>query len=41
VRIGDEVWNASAASVLEVGAEVEVVSVSGLRLAVRPPRREE
>jgi membrane-bound serine protease (ClpP class) len=41
VRIGDEVWNASSASVLEVGTEVEVVSVSGLRLSVRRPLREE
>ena len=40
VRIGDEVWNATATAVLERGAAVEVVSVSGLQLAVRPTHRE-
>ena len=36
VRLGDEVWNATAATELEVGSAVEVVSVSGLQLSVRP-----
>jgi len=40
VRIGDELWSATATAVLEQGTAVEVVSVSGLQLSVRPLRRE-
>lgn len=40
VRIGDELWSATADEVLETGAAVEVVSVSGLQLSVRRLRRE-
>lgn len=40
VRVGDEVWNATAATVLEAGSAVEVVSVSGLTLTVRSVNRE-
>lgn len=40
VRIGDELWSATSDAVLDTGAEVEVVSVSGLQLSVRALRRE-
>jgi len=40
VRIGDELWSATATTVLDTGTAVEVVSVSGLQLSVRPLRRE-
>lgn len=40
VRIGDEVWNATAEHVLETGAAVEVVELKGFRLRVRPARQE-
>lgn len=40
VRIGDELWSATSAEVLDPGTPVEVVSVSGLQLSVRPLRRE-
>jgi membrane-bound serine protease (ClpP class) len=39
VRIGDELWSATSDAVLDTGAEVEVVSVSGLQLSVRALRR--
>jgi membrane-bound serine protease (ClpP class) len=41
VRLGDELWNATAASALETGTEVEVVAMSGLQLSVRQVHREE
>lgn len=40
VRIGDELWSATSDAELDTGAEVEVVSVSGLQLSVRALRRE-
>ena len=40
VRIGDELWSATATTVLEIGTAIEVVSVSGLRLSVRQLHRE-
>ena len=36
VRLDAETWNAEAAGVIEVGAEVEVTGVEGLTLRVRP-----
>jgi membrane-bound serine protease (ClpP class) len=40
VRIGDELWSATATAVLDVGTPIEVVSVSGLQLSVRQLHRE-
>jgi membrane-bound serine protease (ClpP class) len=40
VRMGDEIWNATSESRLEVGDEVEIIGVDGLRLHVRPLGKE-
>ena len=40
VRLDGEVWNAEAATQVEVGAEVVVTGVEGLTLRVRPAARE-
>jgi membrane-bound serine protease (ClpP class) len=40
VRLHGEIWSARSDSPVEVGGEVEVVSVDGLTLVVRPVRKE-
>ena len=40
VRLGDETWSARSARDIEVGTEVEIVSVDRLTLVVRPAVRE-
>ncbi len=40
VRLGDETWSARGARDIEVGTEVEIVSVDRLTLVVRPAVRE-
>jgi membrane-bound serine protease (ClpP class) len=40
VRLGDEIWNATSDSRLEIGTEVEITGVDGLKLRVRPLAKE-
>lgn len=40
VRIGDEIWNATASSVIEAGDRVVIDGVEGLTLRVRPAHQE-
>lgn len=40
VRIGDELWNATADAPLEAGAAVEVVALEGMTVRVCPARKE-
>ena len=40
VRLGGEYWNAVSSQPLEVGRDVEVIGVDGLRLTVRPWAKE-
>jgi membrane-bound serine protease (ClpP class) len=40
VRLGGEIWNAVADHTVEVGVEVEIAGVDGLRLRVRAPAKE-
>jgi membrane-bound serine protease (ClpP class) len=40
VRLGGEYWNAVSSQPLDVGLEVEVIGVDGLRLTVRPSAKE-
>jgi membrane-bound serine protease (ClpP class) len=40
VRLGGEYWNAVSSQPLEVGKDVEVIGVDGLRLTVRPWAKE-
>ncbi len=40
VRLGGEIWNAVSETPLDVGSEVEVTGVDGLRLRVRPSSKE-
>ncbi|HYM80672.1 MAG TPA: nodulation protein NfeD [Candidatus Limnocylindria bacterium] len=40
VRVGDEYWNAVSSRPLEIGEDVEIIGVDGLRLRVRPFAKE-
>ena len=40
VRLGGEIWNAVADGAVDVGVEVEITGVDGLRLRVRAPAKE-